>query len=59
MTARPAWKREPDNRSIEEHINKIDDLEMVPEEEDDDEEVDWWDLMKILLLQTHPALVLF
>lgn len=47
------------NRDIEDQINKIDDLEQVPEEEEDEEEVDWWDLMKILLLQTHPFMVLF
>ena len=38
------------NRDIEEQINKIDDLEQVPEEE----EVDWW-----LMLQTHTFSVLF
>jgi len=47
------------NRDIEDQINKIDDLEQVAEEEEDEEEVDWWDLMKILLLQTHPFMVLF
>jgi hypothetical protein len=46
------------NRDIEDQINKIDDLEQVPEEEEDEEEVDWWDLMKILLLHTHPFMVL-
>lgn len=46
------------NRDIEEQINKIDDLEQVPEEEEDEEEVDWWELMKVLLQHTHPFLVI-
>jgi len=43
------------SKDVQDQINKLEELEMIPEDEEEEEaEVDWWELTWILLKQTHP-----
>mmetsp|Transcript_58786 Transcript_58786/g.127614 ORF Transcript_58786/g.127614 Transcript_58786/m.127614 type:complete len:122 (+) Transcript_58786:967-1332(+) len=46
-------------KGLEEQINKLDDLENIPEEDEEEDEVDWWELSLIILKQTHPFGIVF